>query len=92
MTPGHMLPTPHPANEVLRFTGGPQGQTAPPGWQQVLLHTLATTAIIIPYHHLLVIAILPCSLLSLQETVRVETGLLERQPRVDEISCLQKLL
>lgn len=92
MTLGHVLPTPHPASEVLRFTEGPRKTDSTTRLAAILLHTLATTAIIIPYHHLLVIAILPCSLLSLQETVRVETGLLERQPRVDEISCLQTLL
>lgn len=73
-----MVLTPHPSNEVLRFTGTPRDRQHLPGWQQAPLHTPVTTTVMSPYYHQLVTAILPCSLLSLQEAVRVQTRLPER--------------
>lgn len=89
------------ASSASPKTGGNEACWRPsraesPSLAATALGTLATSTIIIPYYHGLVISILLCSVLSLQERERVEIGLPWKWDRVvrlgvDEVSCPQKL-
>lgn len=84
------------ASSASPKTGGNEACWRPfraesPSLAAIALGTLAIDTIIIPYYHGLVISILLCSVLSLQERERVEIGLPWKWDRVVRLEWMKSV-